>query len=735
MKRWTAGTAAAGLAAIAACCAAAGLYNPPPVARIAPVMDTYFGHKVVDPYRWMETPDSSELKGWMKGQADYARLVIDAIPGRKALLAQIVKLDNAGTSVESVQIGGSRYFYLKVKPGFESPKLFVRDGLHSPERLLVDPEKMGKAGSHYAIDYFTPSWDGKYVAYGASPGGSENSVIHVLNVDAGKELSETIDRARFGGIAWRMDNRSFFYNRLPKLLPGAPPAAEEEKSVVFLHKLGGNPDTDPPVFGYGLSATTHIAPADTPYVQVVPGSPFAYGVIEHGVQNELTLYAVRTTALDGASTKWRKIVDVQDDVTAFDAHGSDLFLLSHKNASRFKVLRLDLDRSGDHPAVFVPASSVVIKGIGVARDALYLQDLDGGIGRIRRVGFGGGTPRRLALPYDGAVPFIVTYTNQPGLIFLESAWTHSALWYSYNPVTGHIADTKLKPLSPVSFAGITSMEVKAKSADGTLVPLSIIYKKGIKLDGSHPTLLEGYGAYGITIDPYFNPTALPWLSRGGVLAFSHVRGGGEYGEDWHRAGMKLTKQHSIDDFIACARYLIAKGYTSPAHLAGTGASAGGIVVGGALTQHPDLFGAMIDEVGVSDALRSELEPNGPPNIPEFGSFTTPDGFEALYAMDAYLHVRNGVRYPAVLLTTGINDPRVASWEPAKMAARLQAATASDKPILLRVDYDAGHGIGSTKAQDDALQADEDAFLFWQLGAPGYQPGPSRQLAHSVSGGG
>ena len=259
------------------------------------------------------------------------------------------------------------------------------------------------------------------------------------------------------------------------------------------------------------------------------------------------------------------------------------------------------------------------------------------------------------------------------------------------------------------------------SADGTSIPLSLVYKKGLALDGSHPTLLGGYGSYGITIEPSYAPRALAWLERGGVLAFAHVRGGGEYGEDWHLAGKLLTKNHTWEDFIACGQYLVDNGYTLPTRLGGTGTSAGGITVGRALTERPGLFAAILDRVGSSNPLRAEFTPNGPPNVPEFGTVSDPDGFKALYAMDAYQHVRDGVKYPAVLLTTGINDPRVASWEPAKMAARLQAATTSGKPILLRVDYDAGHGIGSTKAQDAADEADEWSFLLWQFGEPDFQP--------------
>jgi prolyl oligopeptidase len=253
------------------------------------------------------------------------------------------------------------------------------------------------------------------------------------------------------------------------------------------------------------------------------------------------------------------------------------------------------------------------------------------------------------------------------------------------------------------------------------VPLSIIHKRGLKLDGSHPTLLDGYGAYGISLDPFFDAKFLAWLERGGIYAVAHVRGGGEYGEDWHKAGQKLTKPNTWKDFIACAEYLIEKKYTSVAHLAGEGTSAGGILIGRSITERPDLFDAAIIEVGDTDSLRAELMESGPANIPEFGTVKEQDGFKALYEMSSYGHVKDGTRYPAILLVTGINDPRVAPWQPAKITARLQAATTSGKPVLLRIDYEAGHGFGSTKTQRQEQLADEWAFLFWQLGAPEYQP--------------
>ena len=287
--------------------------------------------------------------------------------------------------------------------------------------------------------------------------------------------------------------------------------------------------------------------------------------------------------------------------------------------------------------------------------------------------------------------------------------------------TGKLQPTGLIAASALDFSGVAVTRVKVEREDAIAVPLSIIHRKGLKLDGNNPTLLSGYGAYGIRIEPRFTPQWLAWIERGGVMALAHVRGGGEYGDAWHRAGQKLTKPNTWRDFIACAEWLIANGYTDRAHLAGTGGSAGGILIGRAITERPDLFAAAVSNVGMHDTLRAETTANGPPNIPEFGTTRDEEGFRGLYEMSPYHHVQEGTRYPAVLLTTGINDPRVDSWEPGKMAARLQAATSSGKPVLLRVDYAGGHGIGATRNQVSDELVDRFAFLFWQLGVPDFQP--------------
>ena len=325
---------------------------------------------------------------------------------------------------------------------------------------------------------------------------------------------------------------------------------------------------------------------------------------------------------------------------------------------------------------------------------MYVSTLDGGVERLLRVQYQANPqPELIKLPLESSA-FVVTDPRVPGGMLAMTSWTRGFREYQYDPATKQVSDTKLQPVGPYDNPEIIeSLEVKAKSYDGTLVPLSIIYRKDIKLDGSNPTQLYGYGGYATTLSPHFDPKNLAWFENGGgIYAVCHARGGGEYGEDWHLAGKMGTKPNTWKDFIACAQYLIDNKYTSPAHLAGEGVSAGGILIGRAITERPDLFAAAIDSVGLSDTLRSETTQNGETNIPEFGTTKTDEGFKALYAMSSYDHVENGSAYPAVLFETGMNDPRVDPWQVGKMAARLEAATSSGKPVLLRVDYAGGHGM-------------------------------------------
>jgi prolyl oligopeptidase len=370
--------------------------------------------------------------------------------------------------------------------------------------------------------------------------------------------------------------------------------------------------------------------------------------------------------------------------------------------------------------VVVPESGVVIDNIGAARDALYVQDMDGGYGNFRRLG-ADGRSAAIPLPFEGSIQALWTNTTEDGVYWLGTSWLVPFTVLHFDPATGQHSDTGLSPHPPIDLRAYEAIRTSATARDGTKVPLSIVARKGLKRDGRHPALVNAYGSYQIVNPPFFNVRNIAFLEHGGVVATAHVRGGGEYGKRWWKAGQKLTKPNTWRDLIDCCEALVRDGWTSPAHLAIQGGSAGGITVGRALTERPSLFAAVVSNVGVSNPLRAEFTQNGPPNIAEFGTVTEREGFLGLEAMDALHAVRDGVAYPAVLFTTGLQDPRVEPWQVAKMTARLQKATASHNPILLRVNLDAGHGLGSTRSQVDDERADEYAFVLWRAGAPGFQP--------------
>lgn len=703
----------------------------PPPTPVRAVTDTFFGTTVVDPYRWLENLQDSAVIQWFHAQQDYTRRTLDALPSRAALAARIHDLSNAGPTVDDVQIGGAHLFYLKRLPGEDVAKLYVRDSLEASERPLVDPERFRRPeGPPWSINYFTPSWDGRYVAYGASEGGSEDVILRVIEVTSGRVLADSIDRVQLGAIAWRPEGRSFFYNRLQALPPGAPPAERYRNSRAYLHVLGQPDSTDVAVLGTGISPQLSIGEDDIPVVMTFPGSEWAVATTFHGVRNEISAHVAPLTAVRDGAAPWQPLVEVADSVTQLDVHGDDVYLLTHAGAPRFKVVRTSLRAPDPRRAELVlPETRAVVRAIGVARDALYIQTLDGGLGRLQRLAFvPNAEPTAIPLPFDGAIgmppliPGLVTNGVRPGALVLFQSWTHPPLWYWVDAATGRLRDSGLLEASSVDYSDITAQEIRVPSGDGTMVPMSIVYRRDLRRDGSNPTLLVGYGAYGISIDPTFLPTYLAWLERGGILAVCHARGGGEFGETWHQAGRGPTKPNTWRDLIACGEYLVREDWTSPARLAGIGASAGGILIGMAVNERPDLFQAAVARVGAMNPVREMLVGvGGPSNRPEFGDPTTPSGFSDLLAMDPYLNVREGTAYPAMLLTTGMNDPRVDPWAPAKMAARVQAATSSGRPVLLRVEFEAGHGLGSAASQREAELTDIFAFLLWQFRVADFQP--------------
>jgi prolyl oligopeptidase len=681
----------------------------PPVAPVRPVTETYYGQKVTDRYRWMES-ESPEWQAYTKAQGAYTTQVLAKIPGREELAAAIAKDTGAVVVVISVQTGGTKIFS-EIRPaGANTSKLFVRDGLTGTDKKLIDPDVYAKAGSHDSLDWWSASPDGSHVVFGISPGGSEQSVLHVLVAATGALLPESIDRTADASPSWLPDGTGFFYNRLQDVPPDS--IEFEQDSVAWLHILGTDPATDKKILAKGLSPAVAVQDIDF----------LALGVLISGVQNEITAYATSAAAAIAGKPDWQPICTKEDDVTGIALRGADMYFLSHKNASRYKILKVSAATPHVSAAVeIVPQSSAVIRSFAAARDALYILDLNAGLSGIRRLA-DDGTVSTIKLPFSGSIDEASFYadTLHDGVWFLLEGWVHPTV-VCYAGPDGKVTQTDISPLPPIDISPYTSEEILVPVRDGTQVPLSIVYRKGLKKDGKAPLLLEAYGSYGIVLSPAFLARWLPFLDLGGVFVVAHVRGGGELGEDWHLAGQKLTKHHTWQDTIDSAKYLIATHWTSKKHLAIIGGSAGGITVGRFMTEEPNLAAVVIDQVGVSDAMRSEFSPNGPPNIPEFGTVTNEEGFKGLLAMDAYQHVHDGAEYPSVLLTTGLHDPRVSSWEPTKMTARLQAATASGNPVLLRVETDAGHGIGSTRTQRDIETADIIAFILWRTGDPRFQP--------------
>jgi prolyl oligopeptidase len=700
--------------------------SPYPATPSKPVTDVYHGTSVVDPYRWMEDQKSPEMQAWMRSQADYAATVLAELPGRAALRARLGALADAGESTGGYQMVAGRLFYFKRKPGQNQASLWLRDGLEGTERELLNPNNLpGEPGKH-AIDWTSISADGKRMAMGLSKGGSENSVLRVLDTATGKFLADAIDRTGLneGGMAWLPDGSGFIYNRHP---------AEERynKSALFLHKLGQDPAKDVAVFGWEVSKKTPFEVPDLFHVHVSKGSPWVLVEVLHGDAAERSYWVARLDQLQkrGGQAVWRQIISPSDKVTRAALSGSTVYALSQKTASRRDLLSLDLKAPKPSFKTAMPAGESVLQELMPAEDAVYVKSLDAGVSKLWRVAHVHGksaTAAAVALPFEGTLRNVTPLKGGELLVLLEG-WTQapqSLLLQAGGQLDAPARKVGIQKAMAVDASGVDARRVMVKSHDGVMVPLSILAPKGVVLDGKRPTILSGYGAYGITQEPRFSATRLAWLERGGVQAICHVRGGGELGDEWHRGGFITTKQNTVSDFIACAEWLIANQYTSPATLAGTGGSAGGITIGGAFTQRPDLWAAAQSAVGLSDMLRMELTLNGAPNVAEFGTVTNPAHFKSMYAISPYHRVKDGQNYPAVIVTTGANDPRVDAWIPSKLAARMQAANPGSyktRPVILRVDFEAGHGMGSSVSQRLDETADVWSFFLWQFGDAAFAP--------------
>jgi prolyl oligopeptidase len=683
---------------------------PPPVARVDLVRDTYFGETLSDPYRWMENDKDPDWLPFLKGQNDHARAVLDGLPARASLLKRIQQLSGDTVATSRVQRAGGLLFFTQRPKGADNFKLFVRHGERRPDRVLVDPTVQSGPKSHVSLDWWRASPDGRYVVYGLSTDGSEDSTLHILKVADGRVLPERIANTEAANPQWLDDGSGFFYNQLT----GAVDTPERYlDSQARFHRLGEDPNHDPVLMKRGLVAGVDYDRIQSPNIVTFRAARHAILLLSD-VRPEARAFIAPLADAVAGRVRWTPIAAFEDEVTDFDLDGEDLYLLVNKGTPRGRLVKTSAAAPSIAAAVeIVPQGPFVIESASRARDGLYLQIMDGGISRLHRLEHDGRVID-VALPFEGTIGSVYTVADEDGALISLTGWLTPAGIYSID-TTGRVADTGITPKPAIDVSAYEAKRFFATAKDGTKIPYSLIYRKDLQLDGSAPAWISAYGSYGLpAYTPAFAGRTLALVDAGAIVGYANVRGGGEYGREWHKAGQLANKPNTWRDLIAVCEELCAKRYTSPRHLAIGGRSAGGITVGRAMTERPDLFAAVVDGVGWSNPLRYVAEQNGYGEEPEWGAIDDPAGYRALKSIDSYQAVKDGTPYPAVLLTTGVTDPRVAPFHVAKMTARLQAASSSGKPILLRVDYDAGHGIGSTRSQQDREAADTYAFLLWQL---------------------
>ena len=720
------GAALVGSAAI--CATTTGQIPPAPAFPKSDTADTIQGARVADPWRALENAADPAVKAWSDAQNARTRAYLDALPGRSAITTKITHfLRDRSPSVYFLEARPGAVFGFYLDPAKQQPALVILDpaaGLSS-HRAVIDPNLLDPSG-HTAIDWYVASPDGTRVAVSLSKNGSEDGTLHIYDVTTGKEIEAPIDRVQFptagGALAWTADGQGFWYTRYPG--PDAPEAERHFNQALYLHRIGSDAAQDGQVLGAsnGLPRTAEI------YLDGSRGGPFALASVELGDGGQFEHYVLKP---DGSAVQISHFDDhviggavITDDGTVFG--------VSRADAPMGKVLKLTSPYTGGFAkaAVFAPEDSgaAVIDGgefetpLVLTKDRLFVSRIAGGPSKVTSYALTGGDPLVLDLP---AVSSAFEIDAAPGgeVLYRVGTYTEPFYYMRWDAKTRAATRTGLVMTSPISFADAQVTRIFATSKDGAKVPVTVISRKGVTLDGSHPVLLTGYGGYGINQVPRFaGAQARLWLDAGGVYAEANLRGGGEYGERWHTEGMLTKKQNVFDDMAAAAQTLIDRGYTKSDKLALIGGSNGGLLMGAMITQHPKLERAVVSAVGIYDMLRVELDPNGAFNVSEFGTVTDPAQFKALYAYSPYQNVHTGTAYPAVLMTTGANDGRVNPLHSRKFTAALQAATSSPYPILLRTSANSGHGIGNSVDEIIAETTDRIMFLFDQLGMDAAQAG-------------
>ena len=675
----------------------------PPAARKQDLVETIHGVAVADPYRWLEESGNGEARTWVEAQNAWTRQALDARPGREALrrrLADLLAIGSLGTPVGR----GGRYFYTRRDGADQNqPILYVRQGLSGEDRVLIDPNRLSADGTT-SIDWWYPSEDGRLLAYGVSQGGDEKSTLKILDVGTGRNLDDAIPHTRYASIGWLPDGSGFYYTRYPA--PGTVPAGQENYNQhVFFHRIGDDPARDAKIFGEGRR------PEDMVSVDVAPGGRFLVVTIFEG-WNRSDLYV---KDLRDPASRFVPIAEKIDAIFQGEVVGETLYLLTNWEAPRYRLLAVDLkDPRRESWRLVLPETEAVLSQVAVAGGRLVAHVMKDATSRVLLHGLDGRRIREIELPAPGTVWALSARHDVEEAFIGFSSFTLPPAVHRIGTAQGSIAKWR-GVTSGVDLSGYEVRQVFYPSKDGTRVPMFLVHRKGLEPTGGTPTYLYGYGGFNVNETPEFTREAVLWIERGGIYAVANLRGGGEYGEAWHRAGMRDRKQNVFDDFIAAAEWLIDRKYTRPDRLVIAGGSNGGLLVGAALTQRPDLFRAVVCEVPLLDMVRYHHFQIARLWIPEYGSAESPEEFRWLYAYSPYHRVKDGTRYPAVLLRTAEGDSRVDPMHARKMAARLQAATSSGLPVLLRSEVKAGHGAGKplSKRIDEAV--DQWAFIFWQLG--------------------
>ena len=700
----------------------ANVPSAPPQAEIKPIVDIYHGTKVADSYRWLEDGSSPATQKWVGEEMAYTRAILDPLPTRDAIHKRLTELLTIG-NITAPLIAGKHYFYTKREGMQNQPVLYVRDELNGPDRVLVDANQLASDGT-IALDWFHPSDNGKYVAYGTSPSGSEMSTLHIIETKTGTILSDTIERTRAASVAWLHDNSGFYYTRYPK--KGDVPAGQEMYNRhVYFHVVGDDPEHDDPIFGEGRDAE------DWPSVSLSnDGRWLLINVSQGWTKSELFLKDLKS---NNAPTR---LTTGKNFLYGADVYESKVYITTNEDAPRYRVFVTDagnFDREAWKE--IIPQTDAVLQGAAVYGGKLFAQYEQNATSQLKLFDLDGKKISDISLPAIGTVFGTGGKWNRDEMFYGFQSFTLPPSIYRIGldalnaPASGDLpGGTSLWTKVDAPSINPSAYEVAQewfKSKDGTRVPMFVVHRKGIAKNGKNPTLLTAYGGFNVSLTPTFSRTAYLWMEHGGIFAVANLRGGAEFGEDWHRAGMLDKKQNVFDDMIGAAEHLIAEKYTDKSHLAIQGGSNGGLLMGAMITQRPDLFRAVICQVPLLDMLRYQNFQIAKLWIPEYGSSDDPAQFKWLYAYSPYQHVKAGAEYPAILFMTADTDTRVDPMHAKKMAALMQAEAkngeSKTRPILLRIESKAGHGAGKPVTKQIEEFTDIYSFLFWQVGAKEVAP--------------